>query len=85
MTQETNNIVFSMKEVTKLLLLNKGITEGYYVTHIAPSFKGAIINSSENDDNPQFRQSVIIAFESIELVEVNADIPNAVDASTIRD
>lgn len=84
-TQESRNVVFSMQEVTKLLLRERGINKGYYVAHISPNLKGTIVNISEHEDdaNEEYRQAMIIAFDAIELIEVSEKIPTAIDASTI--
>lgn len=87
MTQDSKTITFSMQEVTKILLKEKGIKQGYYIAHISPNLKGTIVNISERDgdeSNAEYRQAMIIAFDAIELIEVPEQIPTAIDASQLN-
>jgi hypothetical protein len=85
--QDSKTITFSMQEVTKILLKEKGIKQGYYIAHISPNLKGTIVNISEHDEDEnsaEYRQAMIIAFDAIELIEVSEKIPTAIDASQLN-
>lgn len=83
-TQDSKIINFSMQEVTKILLKEKGIKKGHYIAHVSPNLKGTIVNLSEHDEDEssvEYRQAIIIAFDAIELIEVPEQTPTAIDAS----
>ena len=84
-TVETISYTFEMQELTKLLLQNKGITEGFFVTHLTPNIKGGFVDMNKDEaENPHIAQGIIIAFDKVELRQVESDVPSAVDASQLN-
>lgn len=81
--KELNSIEvsYTFEEITKLLLKEKGIKEGYYLTLVLPDIIGGQIKSRTEDNSTQ---GLIIEFNTIKLVEVEPDTENAVDASQIQ-
>lgn len=72
---------FSMQEITTILLKHSNITDGHYITHIAPSLNGGYVES--DDDDKKVVQALIVTFKNIELVQLPEATPVSVDASKI--
>lgn len=73
---------YSMTELTKLILKNEEITDGHYLAVIIPDITGGQIKSNTEDKSTQ---GLIIEFNTIKLIKVEADTDNAVDASQLVD
>lgn len=75
------NKSYSIKDVTKLLIKDAGIKEGFYHAVITPNLNGAVV--SPDDSNEHF-QSIMLIIESINLTATEKENPLAVDASQVQ-
>lgn len=73
---------YTMTELTKLILKNEEIIDGYYLAVIVPDITGGQIKSSTEDKSTQ---GLIIEFNTVKLIKVEADTENAIDASQLVD
>ena len=71
---------YSLEEVTKLLIKSSGLTEGYYLTLIIPSINGGQLKSKDGKGS---KQGLVIEFDSVRLLKVDADTDNAVNAAAL--
>ena len=79
-TDNTEVQNYSLEEITKLLIKSSGLTEGYYLTLIIPSITGGQLKSK---DGKSSKQGLVIEFDSIRLLKVDADTDNAVNAAAV--
>ena len=83
MTKDSNaKALYTMTELTELILRNEEITEGHYLAVIVPDITGGQIKSNTEDKSTQ---GLIIEFNAINLIKVNENTENAVDASCLID
>lgn len=83
MTKDKNiKAIYTMTELTELILRNEEINEGHYLAVIVPDITGGQIKSSTEDKSTQ---GLIIEFNAINLIKVNENTENAVDASCLID
>ncbi|AOY43936.1 MULTISPECIES: hypothetical protein [Psychrobacter] len=81
MTKDSNaKALYTMTELTELILRNEEITEGHYLAVIVPDITGGQIKSNTEDKSTQ---GLIIEFNAINLIKVNENTENAVDASCL--
>ena len=78
---ETTQIRYSHKELTELILRDRGITSGHWTIYITFHFMGANVGLEEGDLKP-----VAMTFvESIGVTRVPEPNPLSVDASKLED
>ena len=78
---ETTQMVYSHKELTELILRDRGITSGHWAIYITFRLMGANVGLEEGDLKP-----VAMTFvESIGVARVAEPNPLSVDASKLRD
>lgn len=83
MTKDKNiKAIYTMTELTELILRNEEINEGHYLAVIVPDITGGQIKSNTEDKSTQ---GLIIEFNAINLIKVNENTENAVDASCLID
>ena len=83
MTKDSNiKAVYTMTELTELILRNEEINKGHYLAVIVPDITGGQIKSNTEDKSTQ---GLIIEFNAINLIKVNESTENAVDASCLTD
>lgn len=77
---ETTQIVYSHKELTELILRDRGITSGHWAIYITFRLVGANLGLQEGDLKP-----VAMTFvDSIGVTRVPEPNPLSVDASNLR-
>lgn len=77
---ETTQMIYSHKELTELILRDRGITSGHWAIYIKFRLVGANVELDEGDLKP-----VAMTFvESIGVTRVEAPNPLSVDASKLR-
>jgi|26BtaG_2_1085354.scaffolds.fasta_scaffold01469_5 hypothetical protein len=79
-TDNTEVQNYSLEEITKLLIKSSGLTEGYYLTLIIPSINGGQLKSKDGNSS---KQGLVIEFDSVRLLKVDADTDNAVNAAAL--
>ena len=78
---ETTQMVYSHRELTELILRDRGITSGHWAIYIKFRLVGANVELDEGDLKP-----VAMTFvESIGVTRVEAPNPLSVDASRLRE
>ena len=73
------HITVSIEDMTKLLLKEKGISEGKYILGLDIDVAAGHMASP----NTEARPSILVGIESFKLIEVDDSVANAVDASEI--
>lgn len=78
--EDKAEVTYSFEQLTKILLKDNDINEGYYLTLVLPDISGGQIKSTADKNSTQ---GLIIEFNTVKLVEVDKDTENAVDASQL--
>ncbi|MBE0443393.1 MAG: hypothetical protein ACTH7W_10505 [Psychrobacter sp.] len=79
MSDKANEVKkFSLEEITKLLIKESHITEGYYLALIVPTINGGQFKSKDGDGS---KQGIIIEFDSVRLLKVDEHTESAVSAA----
>lgn len=73
-------ITYSLEQITKLILKNENINQGFYLGIIMPEISGGQIKSSADEN---LTQGLVIEFKDIKLIEVDENTENAIDASSL--
>ncbi len=73
------HITVSIEDMTKLLLKEKGISEGKYILGLDIDVAAGHMASP----NTEARPSILVGIENFKLIEVDDSVANAVDAAKI--